>query len=58
MKRRPHLELFRDRSRRYRWRIRAANGQILASSEAYSSKGKAWQTAARLGLVLKLGVKE
>lgn len=56
--RRPHLELFRDKARKYRWRVRASNGLILASSEAYSRKGKAWETMARLAMVLKLKVKE
>lgn len=35
------LELFKDKKKQWRWRIRAKNGLILASSEAYSSRGKA-----------------
>ena len=56
--RRPFLELFRDRSRRWRWRLRHPNGNILASSEAYSRKGKAWESAARVGLHGKFVVRE
>lgn len=29
----------------WRWRLRATNGKVLATSEAYSSKDKAEQTA-------------
>ena len=39
------VELFEDASGSWRWRLRAANGEILAVSEAYSSQGKAMQTA-------------
>lgn len=39
------VELFEDASGAWRWRLRAANGEILAVSEAYSSQGKATQTA-------------
>lgn len=39
------IELFQDASTAWRWRLRAANGEILAVSEAYSSRGKAEQTA-------------
>jgi hypothetical protein len=39
------VELFEDASGYWRWRLRAANGQILAVSEAYSSESKAMQTA-------------
>lgn len=32
------FELFRDTVGQYRWRLRAANGEIVAVSEAYVSK--------------------
>jgi hypothetical protein len=32
------FEVFRDRAGKYHWRLRAANGEIIASSEGYSSK--------------------
>ena len=32
------FEVYKDRSGKYRWRLRATNGEIIASSEAYSSK--------------------
>lgn len=32
------FEVYRDRAGKYRWRLRAANGEIIASSEGYSSK--------------------
>ena len=42
------VELFVDVSGAYRWRIRHANGHVLASSEAYSSKAAAEETAQNL----------
>lgn len=39
------LEIFQDASGAWRWRMRARNNEILAVSEAYSSKAKAQQTA-------------
>jgi len=39
------LELFLDRQKKARIRLRARNGRILMSSEAYSSKSKAMKTA-------------
>lgn len=49
MDRRPskviEIELFKDSDAAWRWRLRAANHEILAVSEAYSSRGKAEQTA-------------
>jgi uncharacterized protein YegP (UPF0339 family) len=35
----PKFELYRDRGGKYRFRLRARNGQIIASSEAYSTHG-------------------
>jgi hypothetical protein len=32
------FEVYRDRSGNYRWRLRAGNGEIIASSEGYSSR--------------------
>lgn len=32
------FEVYRDRAGKYRWRLRATNGEIIASSEGYSSK--------------------
>lgn len=32
----------------WRWRIQARNGEILATSEAYSSRAKAVKTAVRV----------
>lgn len=39
----------------WRWRIRAQNGEILATSEAYSSKSKALETAEMLDQALRSG---
>lgn len=39
------VELFTDAAGAWRWRLVAANGETLATSEAYSSRGKAEQTA-------------
>lgn len=34
----PKFELFRDKAGRYRFRLKAANGKVIATSEAYASK--------------------
>lgn len=39
-----NVELFKGGDG-WRWRLRGVNGEILATSEAYSSKGKAESTA-------------
>lgn len=39
------IQLFKDSDDKWRWRLRAKNGAVLATSEAYSSKDKAKQTA-------------
>lgn len=50
--------VFKDINNRYRWRIISAiNGKIMATSEAYSRKGKATQTVfAFLDALTKGGV--
>ena len=35
------FELYKDRSGEFRFRLKAANGEIIASSEGYSSKAGA-----------------
>ena len=35
------FELYKDRSGKFRFRLKAGNGQIIASSEAYTSKASA-----------------
>ena len=42
------IELFPDKDIMWRWRIRHENGEILCSSESYSQRAKAQQTAANL----------
>lgn len=32
------FEVYRDRAGKFRWRLRATNGEIIASGEAYSSR--------------------
>ncbi|MHC1604741.1 MAG: YegP family protein [Candidatus Methanofastidiosia archaeon] len=32
------FEIYKDKTEHYRFRLKAANGQIIASSEAYNSK--------------------
>lgn len=41
MKRKPTFELFRDDTGQWRWRLRAANNEILCQSEAYTRKTSA-----------------
>jgi uncharacterized protein YegP (UPF0339 family) len=35
----PQFEIYQDKSEQYRFRLRAPNGEIIAVSEAYKSKG-------------------
>lgn len=42
------VEIFRDKSGRHRFRVRAKNGRVLASSQAYASRGGARKGAAAL----------
>jgi uncharacterized protein YegP (UPF0339 family) len=35
------FELYKDRGGKYRFRLKAPNGQIIASSEGYNSKASA-----------------
>ncbi len=39
-----YIELFRDKRKKWRSRIKAGNGKIIWSSEAYSSYSKCWKT--------------
>jgi hypothetical protein len=34
----PRFEIYKDNTGKYRWRLRAPNGEIIAASEAYESK--------------------
>jgi len=34
----PKYEIYKDAAGKYRWRLKAPNGEIIASSEAYESK--------------------
>ena len=36
------FEVFKDKRKNWRFRLRAANGRIIASSEGYSSKRNAY----------------
>jgi uncharacterized protein YegP (UPF0339 family) len=35
------LELYKDAGRKFRFRLKAGNGEIIATSEAYNSKSSA-----------------
>ena len=34
----PQFEVFKDQVGKFRWRLKAPNGEIIATSEAYESK--------------------
>lgn len=39
MSRRPRFEVYRDHNREYRWRLRAANGKVIADcAEGYRTR--------------------
>ncbi|MCR4324927.1 MAG: DUF1508 domain-containing protein [Candidatus Curtissbacteria bacterium] len=42
------FEVFRDRAGYYRWRLVAANGEIVATGEGYDSKQGAARSAYRI----------
>ena len=54
----PHIEMFADAGDAYRVRLRAANGEILMSSEAYSNESNAWRAARTLSAYTDFEVKE
>lgn len=41
------LELYTDAAGRWRWRAKGANGEIIAASEAYSTRSNARRGARR-----------
>ncbi|MCY3822909.1 MAG: DUF1508 domain-containing protein [Nitrospinae bacterium] len=47
------VEIFRDKSGRHRFRVRARNGRVLASSQAYADRSGARKGAAALCRVLQ-----
>jgi uncharacterized protein YegP (UPF0339 family) len=38
MSKEPQFELYKDNAGKFRWRLQAPNGEIIAASEAYESK--------------------
>jgi uncharacterized protein YegP (UPF0339 family) len=34
----PKFEIYKDTAEKFRWRLKAANGEIIASGEAYEAK--------------------
>lgn len=44
MKRRPKIQVYRDRAGKWRWRLRAKNGLILADSgQGYANNSACWK---------------
>lgn len=46
------LEIFKDKRGQWRWRVKARNGEIVAASEGYATKGNAVRGAADLANAL------
>lgn len=42
------FEVYQSRDGQYRWRLKAANGEIIAVSEGYTTKWSARQSAERV----------
>jgi uncharacterized protein YegP (UPF0339 family) len=42
---RVYVQLFKNRNGKWHWHLKAKNGRVLASSEAYSSHARALKTA-------------
>jgi len=45
------FEIYQDIARQYRWRLKAANGEIIAVSEAYTTKYNAALSARRVKIL-------
>lgn len=56
----PKVEIYRDKAGEYRWRLKAANHQVVASGEGYKTRAgalrgfAALQRAARIAKVVDL----
>jgi uncharacterized protein YegP (UPF0339 family) len=44
----PKFEIFRDVQGYYRWRLKAGNGEIVATSEAYTRRESASNSVSRI----------
>ena len=44
----PKFEIYLDRAGGHRWRLKAANGEIVAVSESYTTRSAAKQSALRV----------
>lgn len=42
------FEIYNDKSGQYRWRLKGGNGEIVAASEAYTTKASAKHTVERI----------
>lgn len=54
----PVVEMFKDVKEKWHWRLRARNAEILASSEAYSSRAEAWTTANKLANLFRIRLED
>ena len=48
------FEVFKDRKKMWRWRVKARNGEIIAQSQAYTRKASAIRGAEALETVVSL----
>lgn len=44
-----YIEVYRDKTRKWRWRLMGGNGEKMSGSESYSSKSKALASARKAG---------
>jgi uncharacterized protein YegP (UPF0339 family) len=49
------FQIFEDKERKFRWRLRAANGRIVAQSEAYTRKHDAIRAVQAIDRALRGG---
>lgn len=40
---RPYFEVYQDRRKQWRWRLKAANNRIIAHGEAHTRERDAWR---------------
>lgn len=48
----PKIEVFIDKNDQYRFRVKAANGEVLCQSEGYTNKQKCYQGIRAMSMAL------
>lgn len=54
----PYFEVYQDRRKQWRWRLKAANNRIIAHGEAHTRERDAWRAVATVQEAAALAVLE